>query len=186
MAKCWKLKMWHFEHNIMGHWLYSWSAPNLTKIDPHNNWVINLVVNFSCHATRRDSKVVDEPKTKKIIGSKVDVPNKIQDTDLCITKSVVKLIWARKKQTPTHAAKMRRVKLNTRQRFMWPTKNHMCCGSKNGATIKYKAPISPCCYCLNVAVALTLPPCCQNLNDISLSLLPCWFRLVVVPLLVSP
>ena len=41
---------------------------------------------------RRDSKVVDEPKTKKIIGSKVDVPNKIQDTDLCITKSVVKLM----------------------------------------------------------------------------------------------
>ena len=106
MAKCWKLKMWHFEHNIMGHWLYSWSAPNLTQIDPHNNWVINLVVNFSCHATRRDSKVVDEQKTKKIIGSKVDVPNKILDTDLCITKSVVKLMWARKKQTPTHAAKM--------------------------------------------------------------------------------
>ena len=109
------------------------------------------------------------------------MPNKILDTDLCITKSVVKLMWARKKQTPTHAAKMRRVKLNTRQRFMWPTKNHMCCGSKNGATKKYKAPVLPCCYRLNVAVALTLPPCCRSLNDISLSLPPCWFRLEASP-----
>ena len=48
---------------------------------------------------RCGSKVVDEPKTKKIIrrGSKVDMPNKMQDTDLYTTKTVVKLMSQHKK-----------------------------------------------------------------------------------------